>query len=133
MSGLRCTAWWFGLRCPSPAGMYAIGRGGPFCNECFERLAPVALRAELCQAQHRGMSERNAATDIADLEARVAKMRSLGVVKWGDIELGPEPSPESDETQRTATPDEAMKMARAERQRVAFAASGGTVKSAGRT
>lgn len=70
---------------------------------------------------------------LEDLEARVAKMRALGVTKWGDIELGPEPPPaESGETQRTSPPDEVLRTMRAEKQRVASLASGGPVKSAGR-
>ena len=68
---------------------------------------------------------------LDELEARVTKMRALGVTKWGDIELGPEPTPaETGETQRNTAPDE--KVLRAQRQRIAFAASGGTVKTAGR-
>lgn len=71
--------------------------------------------------------------DLQVLEQRVAKMRALGVTKWGDIELGPEPTPaETGETQRTSPPDEVLRTLRAEKQRVASLASGGPVKSAGR-
>lgn len=41
---------------------------------------------------------------ITSLKERVKAMRDLGVVKWADIELGPEPasaSPEADATQRS--------------------------------
>jgi hypothetical protein len=73
---------------------------------------------------------------IDELEARVAKMRALGVSKWGDIELGPEPQSDADstndETQRT-TPADRLKQARTERHRVASLASGGPVPAGGRT
>lgn len=62
---------------------------------------------------------------ITDLRARVKAMRELGVVKFGDIELGPLPAKaeprDDEETQRSDRLE-------AEKQRVArirFAASGG--------
>lgn len=70
---------------------------------------------------------------LDDLEACVRKMRALGVTKYRDIELGPEPPTEIGETQRTTVTDDTVKAQRAEVQRRAFAASGGPVKSAGRT
>lgn len=40
---------------------------------------------------------------LIDLEARVKKMRELGVVRWGDIELGPMmSSPDDDQHQDSA-------------------------------
>jgi hypothetical protein len=67
---------------------------------------------------------------IADLECRVAKMRALGVTRWGDIELGPVPLSDAasdDRDQRTLTADELTRRAREERRRVAMASSGGPV------
>ena len=72
--------------------------------------------------------------DLADLEARVLRMRALGVTKWGDIELGPEPAPADDSDQPSGyTAEERVKMARVERQRVASLASGGPVPAVGRS
>lgn len=70
---------------------------------------------------------------IADLEARVKAMRSLGVVRWAGIELGPvlasEPS-EEDATQRSL----ALEQKESERRkRLQFAASGGPRRPAVRT
>lgn len=64
---------------------------------------------------------------ITILEARVKAMRALGVVKWADIELGPEPAPAG-----TSSEDETQRKDRleAEQRRVArlrFGASGGPV------
>lgn len=64
---------------------------------------------------------------LVDLEARVTLMRRLGVVRWADIELGPEPtpanaSPTEDETQRSMT----LEREKTERDtRLRFGASGG--------
>lgn len=38
---------------------------------------------------------------MSDLSEKVALMRSLGVVRWGDIVLGPEPRPVSEPATRT--------------------------------
>ena len=72
---------------------------------------------------------------IDDLEARVAKMRALGVTRWGDIELGPEPTAPSDADDMTqrSRPDDVAKAVRAEKHRVAALASGGPVPAVGRT
>ncbi len=67
---------------------------------------------------------------LTDLEARVAKMRELGVVEWGDIKLGPVPAKAEDDedaTQRKLTPEQVEARDRAERRRVASGASGGPV------
>lgn len=63
--------------------------------------------------------------DITDLPTVVAQMRKLGVTKFGDIELGPDPNVRPDDeaaTQRTA---EAQHLKRERDQRVRFGASGG--------
>jgi hypothetical protein len=63
--------------------------------------------------------------DPSQLPAIVAQMRALGVTKFGDIELGPDPNARPDdrgETQRTAEAE----MANIQRvQRLKFGASGG--------
>lgn len=65
---------------------------------------------------------------IEDLELRVKKMRALGVTKWGDIELGPEPpstsGTDAEETQRVSA-EEQERRARAEMRTRAHGASGG--------
>lgn len=62
--------------------------------------------------------------DPAMLSAVVAQMRALGVTKYGDIELGPDPSvkDDTDETQRTA---DAERRERERKQRIVTGASGG--------
>lgn len=64
--------------------------------------------------------------DIAELEARVAKMRALGVTRWGDIELGPEPVPaDTAKTQTQHVSPEAIERKQRETQRaIALGASG---------
>lgn len=66
-------------------------------------------------------------SELAELEAKVARMRALGVTRWGDIELGPAPAPadrdESDEERRRREA-EARIAAAQHRHRVLFAASG---------
>jgi hypothetical protein len=66
--------------------------------------------------------------DITQLPAVVAQMRALGVTRWGDIELGPDPNTRPDEegeTQRTA---EAAHAKAVRDQRVRFGASGGPIR-----
>lgn len=62
---------------------------------------------------------------IAELEARVKKMRDLGVTRWGDIELGPEPQPAGStaETQQKA-PDAIERERRENVRSIALGASG---------
>jgi hypothetical protein len=43
---------------------------------------------------------------LEELEAIVAKMRALGVVRFGDIELGPPPPPPLSEPEREPSEDE---------------------------
>lgn len=65
---------------------------------------------------------------ITELEARVAKMRALGVTRWGDIELGPAPtsgSPEEDATQRSDMLDRKSQEDAKRARRLKFGASGG--------
>lgn len=61
----------------------------------------------------------------SELPAIVAQMRALGVTRFGDIELGPDPNARPDDkgdTQRTAEAE----MANIQRvQRLKFGASGG--------
>lgn len=72
-------------------------------------------------------------TDIPSLEARVIAMRRLGVLEWGSIKLGPEPtipSSEEDATQRS------LKLEKQERERrnaLRLAASGGPRPAGART
>ncbi|MER3499799.1 MAG: hypothetical protein C4308_14855 [Chitinophagaceae bacterium] len=69
---------------------------------------------------------------ISELEARVAKMRELGVTKWGDIELGPAPQPDATETQQPKkTAAEIEQEQRLARRAVALAASGSLVRRLG--
>lgn len=66
---------------------------------------------------------------ISDLEQRVAKMRALGVTKWGDIELGPAPAPEATTTtQQPKSPEAIEREQRNARRTVALAASGSLVR-----
>lgn len=70
-------------------------------------------------------------TALADLEARVMKMRELGVTRWGGIELGPLPPPSNagdDETTQRLTAAQVEQRARDERKRIASASSGGPLK-----
>lgn len=62
--------------------------------------------------------------DPSQLPAVVAQMRALGVTKFGDIELGPDPTtrPDEGETQRTA---DAVRLKQERSQRLRFGASGG--------
>lgn len=63
--------------------------------------------------------------ELEMLAARVRVMRAIGVTKWRDIEIGPDPSdvrPDKDETQRTA---DAERLKRERDLRVRFGASGG--------
>lgn len=64
---------------------------------------------------------------VDELKARVATMRALGVTRWGDIELGPEPAaPETtsreDDTQRSMTRE---RQEREREHRLRYGASGG--------
>lgn len=113
---------------PDPVRRAAVG-----CS-CFQRrmLNRVASATELSYPAPRGMADVHS---LDDLEARVRKMRALGVTRWGDIELGPEPpsdSGERDETQRQPTAEERMRRERDERRRVAQLSSGGLVPAVGR-
>lgn len=98
---------------PSTVGMERYGRN-----------AHNRLRADSISAtNHYALPD-----DLKDLEARVAKMRELGVTKWGDIELGPPPaSAETGEIESVSLADMERK-AREERRRVAIAASGGPTR-----
>ena len=62
-------------------------------------------------------------TDISSLEARVAKMRALGVTKWGDIELGPVPQPEAKAETQQERPEARERRTREEQRRTFLAAS----------
>lgn len=68
-------------------------------------------------------------SDIATLQARVAEMRKLGVTRWGDIELGPDPAqPEADQSDaKPESPDQRVRRERAERERLMMQSSGGLV------
>jgi hypothetical protein len=68
---------------------------------------------------------------IADLEARVAKMRALGVTRWGDIELGPVPQSEAKVETQSKSPDRREREARDEQRRIALSASGRLVPRLG--
>lgn len=67
---------------------------------------------------------------VAYLNAVVPAMRSLGVTEFDGLRLGPPPSqPDgADGSERKLTTDEIERRSRAERQRIALAASGGPVK-----
>ncbi len=68
---------------------------------------------------------------LADLEARVRKMRDLGVTRWGDIELGPAPTSDVESDDNMAQQPTAAQLeqrAREERRRVALASSGGPLR-----
>lgn len=72
-------------------------------------------------------------SDIAYLDAIVPKMRALGVMRFGELELGPVPlSDAADDveraTQRIPTAQQLEQRAREERRRVASAASGGPIR-----
>ncbi len=72
---------------------------------------------------------------LTELAAIVAEMRRLGVTRWRDIELGPEPPSEAatpDEIQRNVTPEMTEQQRREERRRVALMSSGGPVRAVGR-
>lgn len=61
--------------------------------------------------------------DLDELERVVARMRALGVARWGDIELGPEPHTAEP---RELTPEEEARRARRAieaRHRIMFASS----------
>lgn len=96
-------------------------------------ILPLGSKAfPLREAQDSATVQRNVSQGdpIADLEQRVAKMRELGVTKWGDIELGPLPPSEAasaEQTQRL-TPAQQEQRAREERRRIASAASGGPLR-----
>lgn len=63
--------------------------------------------------------------ELSQLAATVAQMRALGVTKFGDIELGPDPNVQTDgreETQRTA---DAQASNRERKRLLKFGASGG--------
>lgn len=60
--------------------------------------------------------------EIALMEAKVRRMREMGVTEWGDIKLGPTPAPEK----RTPTAQEIREAGEREEERrrdVMFAAS----------
>lgn len=57
------------------------------------------------------------------LRADVALMRELGVLRWGEIVLGPSPLPAS-APREVVSPEEQAKRKAAEAKRVLFAASG---------
>ena len=64
---------------------------------------------------------------VTDLEARVTAMRRLGVTRWADIELGPEPA-QADDTSREDATQRSMKLDAENRERayrLRFGASGG--------
>lgn len=71
-------------------------------------------------------------SEMARLTLVVATMRGLGVSKYGDIELGPQPSPVSDPEERDErkrpSAATAEQEARNERRRIAQSGSGGPVK-----
>jgi hypothetical protein len=62
---------------------------------------------------------------IEDLEVRVRAMRRLGVTRWGDLELGPEPQAEQDEAKVQEQRQTLEKRETERRSRLQFAASGG--------
>lgn len=66
--------------------------------------------------------------DTEALEQAVQAMRRLGVTRWGDIELGPDPAADAPREQMTPTRTEAERRERDERKHVALAASGGLVR-----
>jgi hypothetical protein len=66
--------------------------------------------------------------DITSLELRVRAMRRLGVVRWSDIELGPDPLVEASPEQPHVSPEAREKQERADRRTLALAASGGLVR-----
>lgn len=73
------------------------------------------------------MTDETTDPDLEMLEARVKIMRKLGVTRWRDIDLGPDPTvttagPEEDPTQRSQT-RERQDQERA--RRLQFGASGG--------
>lgn len=65
---------------------------------------------------------------ITDLKARVTAMRALGVVKWADIELGPEPAPKAETSQEDETQrKDRLEAEQKRKERLKFGASGGPV------
>ncbi len=72
-------------------------------------------------------------TDIEVLQARVKAMRDLGVTRWQDIELGPEPAqpPSKEDATKRSQQSEAESKAREER--LKFGASGGPRLRSGNT
>lgn len=74
-------------------------------------------------------------SEMARLTLVVETMRALGVSRYGDIELGPQPYPVSDPEERDERkrPSAAMaeQKARDERRRIAQSGSGGPVKRVG--
>lgn len=102
------------------------------CEGCVRGFTELAHTPDSCQIRDGAMGD---VYSIEELEARVRKMRALGVTRWGTIELGPEPQSDAaddDTTQRTSPADH-LKQARSERQRVASLASGGPVPAVGRS
>jgi hypothetical protein len=68
---------------------------------------------------------------IADLEARVAKMRALGVTRWGDIELGPAPQGEAKTQTQQKSPAQLEEERRKAQRSIALGAAGALVPRLG--
>lgn len=66
--------------------------------------------------------------DVTKLPAIVAEMRRLGVTKFGDIELGPDPTARPDEEAETKRTAEAAHLKERRDHVVRFGASGGPIR-----